>query len=66
MVTAIPKSCQGEYIGNAIGMVPHCTVSWQITHHVGTGHSCVAVNVHEGFTLPDVFEERTIVKYIHC
>ena len=45
-------SGQRKNIGDAIGMKPHCAVSWKLTDQVGSCHPGCTVDVHVSANAP--------------
>ena len=47
-------------VGNAMGMKPHCAVSWKITNLVGAGDSSISVDLHCGSDGVNVLEQAAV------
>ena len=53
---------QGQNIGNPIRVVPHCPISTELTHEVGPGDPCIAMDVHPPIRFTDVSEEPMVAE----
>ena len=45
---------QRKNIGDAIGMKPHCAISWKLTYQVGPCYLGCTMDVHVLANLPDI------------
>jgi len=38
--------CMGEDVSNAIGMEPHCTITWELSNQISAIYTSKTVDIH--------------------
>ena len=53
---------QGQDVGNSVRVVPHCSISTELTYEVCPGDPCIAMDVHPPIGFTDVSEEPPVAE----